>query len=244
MKKYVFIFTIALMTMAASCKENTGTNETSADGSTKENQTEEENGNANYAFNQEKPYPYKTGIIEYKYTGDIQGTQTVYFKDYGRTLSVEEEYTNISAPTQPKVKQVFISTADKYYFIDMLTKTGYFSPKNDTSNKEQLNLLADVTTLGIDSAMRKSGYLPSGQVEISGKKCQVYKSEGGESEFCFWEGMNIRTEMTLGPNVKYKLEAVNIRENANIDDDKFTPPADVKLMDYNKYIKAQTKDKL
>ncbi|RYD77970.1 MAG: hypothetical protein EOP53_12030 [Sphingobacteriales bacterium] len=72
----------------------------------------------------------------------------------------------------------------------------------------------------------------------------MYKSEGGESEFCFWEGMNIRTQMQLGKNVKYKLEAVNIRENAKVDDDKFTPPGDIKLMDYSKYIKSQTKDKL
>src|SRR5690606_19707826 len=98
--KYIYIAVISVMSMAASCKENAGTNDKKSDGVTKENQTEEENGSGNYTFNKEKPYPYETGIIEYKYTGDIQGTQTVYFKDFGRVLSVEEEYTNVSAPTQ------------------------------------------------------------------------------------------------------------------------------------------------
>lgn len=230
--------------MAASCKENTGSKDAKADGEQQKEATSENSEKNGYTFNKEKPYPYETGIIEYKYTGDIQGTQTVYFKDFGRTLSVEEEYTNVSAPTQPKVKQVFISTPQKYFFVDLNTRQGYVSPRNDSTNAEQLNLLADVTTVGIDSAMRKNGYVPSGHVEISGKKCQVYKSATGESEFCFWEGMNIRTQMTLGPNVKYKLEAVKIRENAKVDDDKFSPPAEVKLMDYDKYIKSQTKDKL
>jgi hypothetical protein len=248
MKQYIYIFTLAILSMAASCKQsvkkdaNTATDSTSAGAN---GMTEPGNGNdPQYTFNREKPYPYETGIIEYKYTGDIQGTQTVYFKDFGRVLSVEEEYINTSAPTQPRVKQMFINTPDKYYYVDLIGKQGYVAKRNDTSAKEQTNLLADVTTYGIDSAMNKNGYQPSGQIVISGKKCQVYKSESGESQFCFWEGMNIRTEMSLGKNVKYKLEAVKIRENAKVDDDKFAPPADVKLLDYNKYLKAQTKDKL
>ncbi len=244
MKHYIYIFTIALLSMAASCKQNADKNNSGDNaGDNGTNNTGNDN-RISYRFDKNKPYPYETGVIEYKYTGDIQGTQTVYFKDYGRILSVEEEYTNVSAPTQPKVKQTFINTPDKYYFINHLAKQGYVAKRNDSTVKDQTNLLADVTTIGIDSAMNKNGYKPSGQVEISGKKCQVYKSETGESEFCFWEGMNIRTEMQLGQNVKYKLEAVKIRENAKVGDDKFSPPGDVKMMDYNQYMKAQTKDKL
>jgi hypothetical protein len=197
-----------------------------------------------YTFNKEKPYPYETGIIEYKYTGGLEGSQIIYFKDYGRVLSVEENYVNKTAPVAARTHQLFINTPDKYYFINLETKLGYVAQRNDSAVKEQVNLLGDITSIGIDSTMNKNGYTPSGTTDIAGKKCRVYKSATGESEFCFWEGMNIRTQMSLGPNVKYKLEAVKINENAKVPEDKFTPPSDAKMLDYIKYLKEETRDKL
>jgi hypothetical protein len=197
-----------------------------------------------YSFNKDKPYPYETGIIEYKYTGGLEGSQVIYFKDNGRVMSVEEDYVNKTAPVAARTHQLFINTPDKYYFINLETKMGYVAMRNDSAVKEQVNLLGDITTIGIDSTMHKNGYTLSGTTDIAGKKCRVYKSATGESEFCFWEGMNIRTQMSLGPNVKYKLEAVKIDENAKVPDDKFTPPSDAKILDYSKYLKEETRDKL
>jgi hypothetical protein len=199
---------------------------------------------APYVFNKDKPYPYESGIIEYKYTGGLEGTQTIYFKDHGRMLSVEEDYVNTTAPIKQRTHQLFINTPDKYYFANLEDKIGYVVQRNDSATPGQVNLLGDITTIGIDSTMKKNGYVPSGTTDIAGKKCRVYKSKSGESEFCFWEGLNIRTQMALGQNVKYKLEAVKIDEKGKAPDDKFSPPADVKILDYKTYVKQETKDKL
>ncbi|RYD76241.1 MAG: hypothetical protein EOP53_15060, partial [Sphingobacteriales bacterium] len=138
MKKYIYIFTIAMLSMAASCKENTKTD--SSGRTEKQIEKANEESPSGYAFNKEKPYPYETGIIEYKYTGDIEGTQTVYFKDFGRTLSVEEEYVNKKSPLQNKVKQVFINTPEKYFYVDMMAKQGYISKRTDSAAAQQTNL--------------------------------------------------------------------------------------------------------
>lgn len=232
----IYILAAFSLFLAACGNENSAVREEKA-----ENKQDVE---APYTFNKDKPYPYETGIIEYKYTGGLEGTQIVYFKDNGKVLSVEENYVNKSAPVAARTHQLFINTPDKYYFVNLETKMGYVAQRNDSAVKEQVNLLGDITTIGIDSTMNKNGYTPSGTTDIAGKKCRVYKSATGESEFCFWEGMNIRTQMSLGPNVKYKLEAVKINENARVPDDKFTPPADAKILDYSKYLKEETRDKL
>jgi hypothetical protein len=212
----------------------------------KDNKTESRNrqDEPEYVFDKEKPYPYETGVIEYKYTGGLEGTQMIYFKDYGRILSVEEDYVNTSSPVPSHTHQLFINTPDKYYFANLIDKRGYVVQRNDTATPGQVNLLGDITTIGIDSTMRKNGYKPSGTTDIAGKKCRVYRSASGESEFCFWEGLNIRTQMELGANVKYKLEAVKINENEKAPEEKFSPPSDVKILDYKTYVKQETKDKL
>src|SRR3954468_20841293 len=98
----IYIVAVVSLFLAAACG-----NENSAQ---KEKQPGEntEAGQTDYKFNKDKPYPYETGVIEYKYTGGLEGTQVVYFKDNGRTLSVEQDYVNKSAPVAARTHQLFI----------------------------------------------------------------------------------------------------------------------------------------
>lgn len=235
--------TLAVLFMAASCKnnkakeaENTGTRE-QADSSKDKSEVD-------YRFDKEKPYPYEKGIIEYKYTGDYEGKQTVYFSDYGRSFRVEEDYVNENTPLHSRIQQAFINTPEHFYYINLADKKGYVVDRNDTSVHIQDNFLKDFTTIGIDSTMRKNGYEQAGSQDVSGKQCQVYTSDDGKSKFCFWKGVNIKTEMKYGEDFDYTLEAVKIEENADVADEKFSPPSDIKLMNYKQYVKSQTKDKL
>jgi hypothetical protein len=196
---------------------------------------------APYNFDREKPYPFKTGVITYKYTGDYKGRQTLYFRDYGKQQRVEDSFINLKSPFHNLTSQVFISASDKFYFMDLVHHNGYFVKRTDTTYKLQGNLLNQMAKEGIESTMRNNGYNLKGVEDISGKKCLIYTS--GNSKFCFYNGINIKTDM-LGSNFKYMLEAVSIQDNASVADNLFAPDPDFTLVEYMKYVKAQTKDKL
>jgi hypothetical protein len=246
MKFTLLSLSLCLMLVTAcrnEAKENAPDAMQRPDSAIQSGQTQEDDKVEEYAFNKEKPYAIESGVIKYKYTGDYEGTQTLYFKDYGLKERVEEDYINTKSPTHDKVNHIFISTPDKYIFIDLVGNTGYSARRNDTTTSLQGNLLRDLVTIGFDSTMRKNGYSRGGSRNVSGRYCQIY-SGGESSQFCFYKGINIKTEMRLGKDFHYTLEATDIQENASISDDQFQAPQNVKLLDYKTYIKQQTKDKL
>jgi hypothetical protein len=196
---------------------------------------------APYNFDKNKPYPYESGIIMYKYSGDYEGTQKLYFRDYGRQQRVEDSFVNKKSAMQNPTRQVFISDSARLYFIDLIKNNGYYIKRTDTTYMLQGNLLNDMTRIGIDSTMRKNGYKLKGIENVSGKNCRIYTS--GSSKFCFYNGINIKTDM-LGQQFKYTLEAVKIEENAVFDNDLFAPPASIRLQEYKTFVKSQTRDKL
>jgi hypothetical protein len=229
-----------LTTLQYSCKGN------QTAGNDNGSATNTANTNADdYKFDPTRPYPYETGILEYKYSGDYDGTEKVYFVDYGHTYRVEENYVNKAATTPDKVSVVFIRTPEKFTYFDNTTKKGYSVATNDTlGSAYEGNLLHDVMTYGVDSTMHKIGYRKSGSENVAGKDCQTYTSGDGKSKFCFWNGINIKTNMKLGEHFNYNLEATNIDKNATVDHDLFSVPDGITIMTYDNYVKSETRDKL
>lgn len=242
--RFIFFKTLYIMTLlsiVSSCKNNKSDADANHIISDSVNITQKSTQDFE-EFNPEKPYPYPSGILEYKYTGNYEGNQKIYFKDHGRSYRVEEHYTNKITPGEEVVNQIFIKTPEKFVFYDKNTKKGYYVDSNDSDFQFQGNLLHDFTSIGIDSTMRKNGYKKSGLEEVSGKKCQIYKSEDGKSQFCFWNGINIKTEMN-GKQFQYVLEAEKIDEK-KVDDDLFSPESGIEILPYEQYVKSETKDKL
>lgn len=235
-----------LAVMFTSCK---GNRNNSLNNNTKDTTAANRNANSDaandYKFDAQKPYPYETGELDYQYTGDFEGTEKVYFKDYGRTYRVEENYINKAAPTPEKVSLIFIKTPANFTYINNNTRKGYTVTTKDTGGYEfQGNLLHDFVSYGIDSTMRKNGYKKAGNENIAGKECQTYTSGDGKSKFCFWNGINVKTNMKLGEHFNYTLEATNIDKDASVGDDLFSPPAGIAILPYDKYVQSETKDKL
>jgi hypothetical protein len=196
---------------------------------------------APYHFDKNKPYPFKTGMILYRYTGDYEGTQKLFFSDYGRRQRVEDSFVNRKSTMQLLTSQVFISDTDRFYFMDLVRNNGYFINKTDTTYALQGNLLSDMNRIGIDSTMKKNGYQLKGVENISGKTCRIYAS--GDSKFCFYQGINIKTDI-LGQQFHYSLEAIKVQDNADVPDALFIPDRNIRLLEYQKFVKSQTKDKL
>lgn len=185
---------------------------------------------------QENLYPFREGIIHYRYTGSYDGTQIIYFKDSGRIFRVEEDYINKISPVNDRVHQVYINTPERTVYINLETKLGYEILQADNINLKD-NLLKAITEVGVDSAMQGQGYSHSGEREVAGKQCRIYESQEGESQFCFWNNINIKTEMLLGEKFKYTLEATRIEDNVKVPDDKFEIEKNVRIMPYKEYVK-------
>lgn len=189
-------------------------------------------------FNRAQPYAFPTGVIELTYSGDLVGRETIYFKDYGRTSRVDDQYVG---KDNSKHNQTVITTPDKIYFVDNTTHRGYVDKLTEKTLAKMSNLLPDITAYGVDSAMRKNGYALTGRRKVAEQDCEVYG--GKNAEFCFANGVNIQTTMDLG-GMKYTLKATKIDQNATVSDDKFAPPANARLTSFEVYQKAVTKDQL
>lgn len=237
LNKKLHIFLLSAMLMAAGCNNKSDRQE-----STNNSGKEEESEAVEQPVSPEKPYPYSSGIIKYRYSGDYAGEQTVYFDNYGKRFRVEERYVNNAAPFKDTVDQVLIGADGTYYFINRKRNLGYKILSPEEAEGMQTLYLKDFTTIGIDSTMRKNGFIKKGIEEVEGKKCVVYASADGNSRFCFWQGININTEMGVGSPFEYSLKAVEITEDANIKENMFSPPSDVKFLEYEKYVEEVTEN--
>ena len=68
-----------------------------------------------------------------------------------------------------------------------------------------------------------------GQKSFLGKECKVYSSMPGK-EFYFWNGILLKLESSDNPLGKLVSEAVDIKLNVPIPDDKFRVPPSIEVM--------------
>jgi hypothetical protein len=166
-----------------------------------------------------KPYKLKSGIIEYKYSGDKTGTATLYFDDYGVKSAMYSELVTRGEPS----KTWMVSIGELQYMWDLSKPGKGMKMKNQTAE-----LTAEAAKDGLDSfteaTYAKMGMVKSGTEIFLGKECTLFKSDMGK--VLTWSGMLMLMDFKMGSYVS-KQEAISVKTNIPVDGKYFIIPKEI-----------------
>jgi len=172
-----------------------------------------------------KPYSVKSGIIEYKYSGDKTGTGTLYFDDYGTKSALYIETVSDGEESRSWV----VSSGDYQYMWDpdqpddgMKMKNPLISWINEASEGDMESF--------IEESYAKMGMVNGGQESWLGKECTVMKGEPGK--VLIWNGILMLSDFRMGSYMS-RQEATSLKTNVPVDVKYFVIPQGIRFTEMN-----------
>lgn len=173
-----------------------------------------------------KRYKVKSGIIEYKIEGAINGTETVYFDDWGIKEAKINKTEIKMMGFKTETHTLTITDKDWGYNINLDDKTG-----TKASNKEIKEMLDGMTQKDYErfgeKMMEDMGGVKVGNESILGYNCEVWDVKNLNSKTWNYNYVPLKIEMNMMGGVTYT--AVKFEANAKIPADKFSVPKGIKI---------------
>lgn len=165
------------------------------------------------------PFGFRSGIIEYTYSGDKTGKSTQYFDDYGMKSAVYAEI--ITQGEQSKGWSLTIG--EDQYMWDLARPGTGMKAKNPMAQ-----MMMDKTGEEMDaytaSMYEQMGIKKSGTEMFQGKECTLYKGDMGK--VLLWNGILMMMEINMG-SVVSRQEATSVKTNIPVDGKYFRIPGNV-----------------
>ncbi|MCC7302176.1 MAG: hypothetical protein IT233_05995 [Bacteroidia bacterium] len=162
-----------------------------------------------------KRYGLKSGMVEYEFSGNYKGKETLYFEDWGwEEMKVNESEMSIMGITQ-KMHSFSMIDEEWIYNYDNISKQGTRMKNNllDELTEEQRKDLAEVGM----KMMKQMGGEKVGKEDVLGKECEVWEIKNLGSKVWVWNNIVLKTTMKMA-GVEYASTAVKIEENADVSD--------------------------
>lgn len=170
-----------------------------------------------------KLYGIKSGIIEYKYTGDEVGKSTLYFEDHGNKSAMNMD-TKRGTETN---KGWVISQGEYQYIFDPSKPNEGWKLKNPIIEWVQQNKHKDIEKF-TDETYAKLGMKKAGKEKFLDKECIAYKGDMGK--VLIWNGILMYMEINFS-GMKSKQEVTSIKVNVPVDKKYFEIPKNIKFSD-------------
>jgi len=172
-----------------------------------------------------KRYDIESAFIKYSISGNTKGEETLKFDNFGLReidkINTVREVVFYSVKNVQKIKILTISVDSILYSIDLKNKTGIktFSKKYTNNNQ-----------FAREEILQNGGKIVSNE-KILGKNCEVWKTDN--LQIWLWNGIALKIISKItGKN--YAKEAVELKENINIDESELAIPVEIKINDYTK----------
>ncbi len=196
-----------------------------------------------------KPYDVKSGIIKYKYSGDMNGIQEMYFDDYGWKQVIYYEKTPAHG-SKFTMKGLDIIMPDYIISIDMNKMEGSKRPNvmfltlkqiwdaTPENQKTELGPKIEKFTKQMNLGLVYRDYLVNMTEEsgirkkIAGKQCEVYKLMNGDMRLFVWKKIVLGTEFLSNQGKEIIMEATEVKENVPIPAEKYNVPSGVTIKEY------------
>jgi len=166
-----------------------------------------------------KPYCIKSGIIEYRYSGDKAGTGTLWFDDYGLKCAMQMEVVS-----EGEKSNSWIVTIGSYQYLwDTSKPAEGLKMENpilkwvNEASKEEIDSYTE-------SMYVKLGMTKKATETFLGKECKSLKGDIGK--VLTWKGIMMLLDMSMGTYVSHQ-EATSIKTNVPIDARYFVIPKNV-----------------
>ncbi len=168
-----------------------------------------------------KRYPFKSGMIEFKHSGTMKGTEIMYWDDYGNKEVHFKDYKINFLGMKTKKKEVELTLGDVTYKWEDGKKSGtktqnpYLAEAKEAGSEEW----QDVTGPMLDSL----GFKQIENATVNGKDCEVYK---GSCKYYVWEGLPMKVSGKFF-GMKINMEATKVETDIDVDQAKFELPKKV-----------------
>ncbi|MCA9407559.1 MAG: hypothetical protein H6755_07900 [Candidatus Omnitrophica bacterium] len=182
------------------------------------------------ALDMKNRYILKSGIIEYKVSGQQEGSETLYFTNHGQK---EARYTN----TQMSI----FGSKQEFNSVNIIDGEWSYNLNLKTNEATKINYKEFMDSMSKQYGSQQNQYFSEEMLaamggkkikteKILGKTCDVYEMSDFGSKTWVYKGMPLKYEMNMMGMV-FKSEAVKIQENPSIDSKKFELPKDVKIVE-------------
>jgi hypothetical protein len=179
----------------------------------------------NFAQNNFKKYPYKSGIIKYEWKGFMEGEQTVYFDDYGYLEATYQKTVSEVMGFSTETNEITIVRGAEQITIDLETKTAV-KIKNPVLESFEENPNREWEEVAKEM-MKSLNFKKVGTEKIIGKNCDVYEGMG---KVWIWNGLNLKTE-TKSMGIDATVTATEIKLDVTVPSEKFEIPEGITISD-------------
>jgi hypothetical protein len=168
-----------------------------------------------------KPYSIKSGIVEYKYSGDKTGKGTLYFDDYGTKTALF-----MDAVKDGEFNRGWVVTYGDYQYM--------WDPDNPGEGMKLKNPLAGWITSAskgdiesfTESMYAKMGMEKSGTESFIGKECKLLNGKMGK--VLIWNGILMLLDLKMTGYSSHE-EVTSIETNIPVDAKYFIIPGNIKF---------------
>jgi len=154
-------------------------------------------------------YPTKSGMIKYTFEGRTNGTETIYFDDYGKLLSVLK--------TTSTESDLSIFRNDTLFKINIPNNTVTIYADNQTVKSKLIS----------PEMIEMLGYEKLSNENIVGVSCITYSGKNGK--LWVWNNIVLKSEMEI-MDISISSEAVIFKTDIVIPPSKFETPKNYKII--------------
>ena len=178
-------------------------------------------------------YDFQDAKITYKITGSSTGTSEVLVKGEKKKIRNQITQKRLDGTTLD-VDSLMIQNGEKLYTLDPKAKTGTLVKQPFYAELQKLSPEKRQQTL-VQEAIRDNRTpeeQPTGNLEVAGQKCDVYKN--GILEICLWHAIPLKASSSL-PDYGMQTDTIaeKIELNTNISDSEFDVPSDYQITNLN-----------
>ncbi|MBI1181317.1 MAG: hypothetical protein GC201_12230 [Alphaproteobacteria bacterium] len=174
-----------------------------------------------------KLYPFEKATLTYTISGGQTGTQTVYIKDYGRSMVQHYEATMPAGDGEQKIDVATFTDPQWVYTYDYVTGEATKAPNRQAEVAET----AGSGKAFFEQMTRANGGVQSGTDTYNGTPCTVWKMGDSGTTLCVDDNMVMQYMRSDGDMVQGNVELQKV-DVGRVDDSKFQrPSADYQTVD-------------
>jgi len=183
-----------------------------------------------FSFAEEKikPYSFKTAIVEYVYSGNTSGTQTLYIDEHGWNQCEVTNTVMKSFGQKNETNEVKLTLGLEIY---------QWTPGQNTGTQMHNSMLEElIKSPDFDikefskQLMQQLGFEKKGNEVVDGRDCEVWKGMG--STIWIWKDIAVKTEVkVLGQKTVWT--ATSIQFDVPVPSTRFEVPSDVKFQKFD-----------
>ncbi|HEX9620653.1 MAG TPA: hypothetical protein VF989_10980 [Polyangiaceae bacterium] len=179
-----------------------------------------------------KRYEVESGVIEFEFSGMQTGTETLYFKDFGR-LELRETKTKLTLPNMPKLAATATNVHGMMLLRDGVMTNWDVATKQGTRIENPLDFYGgeeklrgkNLTQFGMQM-IRELGGVEAGSRNVAGLSCDLWKIEKLHATTCVHKGVSLDALVDM-MGIKQRTTATKAEFGVKLDDAKFSVPEDV-----------------